>query len=131
VLNRRRSARLDPLDSDAAPLWDMWYMGSTPFPAELLNPAPRATVLGALAYPHLYARAAAATTSGEKTQSSGKVKLADLPDTAIVFRRYLDAGRMVNVHDWFESFKLVLEDQRSDDAAEVSFLLSARLCSLV
>ena len=34
------------------------------------------------------------------------------PDTGILFRRYLDSGKMINVYDWFESFAVVLEDQR-------------------
>ena len=35
-----------------------------------------------------------------------------LPDASILFRRYVDAGRMVNVFDWFQSFAVVLESQR-------------------
>jgi hypothetical protein len=96
-------------------------MGGTPFPTELLNPAPRAAVLGALSHPHLYARAAS-TVQNKREQDVGRVKLADLPDTAIAFRRYLDAGKMVNVHDWFESFKLVLDAQRPNDVREVRLL---------
>jgi origin recognition complex subunit 3 len=36
----------------------------------------------------------------------------ELPDTCILFRRYLDSGKMINVYDWFESFAVVLESQR-------------------
>jgi origin recognition complex subunit 3 len=36
----------------------------------------------------------------------------ELPDTSILFRRYLDSGKMINVYDWYESFAVVLEDQR-------------------
>ena len=36
-----------------------------------------------------------------------------LPDTSILFRRYLEAGRMINVYDWYESFSQVIESQRS------------------
>lgn len=36
----------------------------------------------------------------------------ELPDTSILFRRYLDSGKMINVYDWFESFALVLEEQK-------------------
>ena len=39
-------------------------------------------------------------------------ELWELPDTSIAFRRYVEAGRMVNVFDWFESFAVVLESQR-------------------
>ncbi|KAI0768174.1 origin recognition complex subunit 3 N-terminus-domain-containing protein [Trametes elegans] len=36
----------------------------------------------------------------------------ELPDTSIAFRRFVEAGRMVNAYDWFESFAVVLEAQR-------------------
>jgi origin recognition complex subunit 3 len=36
-----------------------------------------------------------------------------LPDASILFRRYLEAGRMINVYDWYESFSQVIESQRS------------------
>lgn len=35
-----------------------------------------------------------------------------LPDTSILFKRYLDSGKMINVYDWFESFQAVLEAQK-------------------
>jgi origin recognition complex subunit 3 len=40
-----------------------------------------------------------------------------LPDASILFRRYLEAGRMINVYDWYESFSQVIESQRSHLAA--------------
>jgi origin recognition complex subunit 3 len=36
----------------------------------------------------------------------------ELPDTSILFRGYLEAGRMINVFDWYQSFAAVLEAQR-------------------
>ena len=36
----------------------------------------------------------------------------DMPDTSILFRRYLESGKMINVFDWFESFTVVLETQK-------------------
>lgn len=36
----------------------------------------------------------------------------ELPDTSILFRGYLEAGRMINVFDWYQSFAVVLEAQR-------------------
>ncbi len=41
-----------------------------------------------------------------------ELALWELPDTSIAFRRYVEAGRMVNVFDWFESFAVVLDSQR-------------------
>lgn len=36
----------------------------------------------------------------------------NMPDTSILFQRYLESGKMVNVFDWFESFTVVLEAQK-------------------
>jgi origin recognition complex subunit 3 len=36
----------------------------------------------------------------------------DLPDTSILFRGYLEAGRMINVFDWYQSFAAVLDAQQ-------------------
>lgn len=36
----------------------------------------------------------------------------DMPDTSILFQRYLESGKMINVFDWFESFTVVLEAQK-------------------
>ena len=43
--------------------------------------------------------------------------LLDLPDTCILFKRYLDSGKMINVFDWFESFKSALETQKTHQIA--------------
>lgn len=36
----------------------------------------------------------------------------NMPDTSILFQRYLESGKMINVFDWFESFMIVLEAQK-------------------
>jgi len=36
----------------------------------------------------------------------------ELPDTGILFRGYLEAGKMINVFDWYQSFAAALESQR-------------------
>ncbi|KAJ8472438.1 hypothetical protein ONZ51_g8517 [Trametes cubensis] len=111
---------------DEQTLWDIWYTGNTPFPSELINPAPRPTVVAALLHPYDFAHAHAelvrATTDASAPGNESTVhmgegpphepELWELPDTSIAFRRYVEAGRMVNVYDWFESFAVVLETQR-------------------
>jgi origin recognition complex subunit 3 len=46
--------------------------------------------------------------------------LRDLPDTSILFKRYLDSGKMINVFDWFESFKSVLDTQKTHQIASTT-----------
>ena len=53
-----------------------------------------------------------AETSDSHAPSPIIPPLRDLPDISILFKRYLDSSKMINVYDWFESFKTVLEDQR-------------------
>jgi len=36
----------------------------------------------------------------------------EVPDTSILFRGYLEAGKMINVFDWYQSFAAVLETRR-------------------
>jgi origin recognition complex subunit 3 len=48
----------------------------------------------------------------ENQEDTGEHSIWELPDISILFKRYLDSGKMINVYDWFESFQLVLETQR-------------------
>jgi len=88
-------------------LWEVWHTGSTPFPSEMLNPAPRATVVSALLQPHTF------LPTSRDTPTTQRLPIWKLPDASILFRRYLEAGRMINVYDWYESFSQVIESQRS------------------
>jgi len=69
---------------------------------QLINPSVRASVQSGLLNPYAY------VDSGESRRRA----LWELPDTSILFNRYLDSGKMINVYDWFESFAVVLESQR-------------------
>ncbi|EPT02369.1 hypothetical protein FOMPIDRAFT_53811 [Fomitopsis schrenkii] len=101
---------------DEGPLWDIWYMGNTPFPADLINPAPRLSVVSALMHPDDFLAGADVdldlTLRYPGDEDECAPALWQLPDASILFRRYADAGRMVNVFDWFQSFAVVLEGQR-------------------
>lgn len=50
---------------------------------------------------------------GAPTDATSK-PLWELPDTSILFKRYLDSSKMINVYDWFESFQTILETQRTE-----------------
>ncbi|KAI6022101.1 origin recognition complex subunit 3 N-terminus-domain-containing protein [Pisolithus marmoratus] len=99
------------------PLWDIWYTGSTPFPTDLLNPSIRASILAGLLYPQEFSTSVAANGRSvhNNTEGDGEDEddsLLHMPDTTILFRRYLESGKMINVYDWFESFSVVLEAQK-------------------
>lgn len=88
-------------------LWEIWYTGPTPFPSEMLNPAPRASVVSALLQPQSFLPASQNDATPER------LPIWKLPDASILFRRYLEAGRMINVYDWYDSFSQAIESQRS------------------
>ncbi|KAF5384129.1 hypothetical protein D9615_003352 [Tricholomella constricta] len=98
---------LTPLED--ATLWDIWYTGQSPFPTDLINPSLRASMVASLLHPHDFAE-----QSDKEDEERSSFPLWELPDTSILFRRYLDSGRMINLYDWFESFQLELENQRQN-----------------
>ena len=73
----------------------------------MLNPAPRATIVSALLQPHTF------LSLPHDHPTTQRLPIWKLPDESILFRRYLEAGRMINVYDWYESFSQVIESQRS------------------
>ncbi|KAG6830996.1 hypothetical protein H0H92_013468 [Tricholoma furcatifolium] len=103
---------LIPLDD--LPLWDIWYTGASPFPVDLINPSMRATVVAGLLYPRDFA-----ASSDDKDKEQGDPPLWELPDTSILFHRYLDSGKMINIYDWFTSFQLELETQKEELGKQV------------
>ncbi|KAH9169541.1 origin recognition complex subunit 3 N-terminus-domain-containing protein [Lactarius sanguifluus] len=88
-------------------LWEIWYTGPTPFPSDILNPAPRASVVSALLQPQSFLPVSHNDATPER------LPIWKLPDASILFRRYLEAGRMINVYDWYDSFSQAIESQRS------------------
>ncbi|KAK0469029.1 origin recognition complex subunit 3 N-terminus-domain-containing protein [Desarmillaria tabescens] len=72
---------------------------------ELINPSIRASIISGLLRSHEFS---------DNVKNPEEINLWELPDTSILFRRYLDSGKMINVYDWFESFQPVLETQRRE-----------------
>lgn len=77
----------------------------------MINPSIRASIISGLLYPFEYINQAV-TQDQTPPSPHQNPELWELPDTSILFRRYLDSGKMINVYDWFESFAVVLESQR-------------------
>ncbi|KAK7448828.1 Origin recognition complex subunit 3 [Stygiomarasmius scandens] len=115
-------------------LWDVWYTGMMPFPSETLNPSVKASVISGLLYPKEFAPLLSpvlATALSNGKSKSGKKdehdsddeddeKLWELPDTSILFHRYLESGKMINVYDWFQSFHDVLETQMKEKRRQMA-----------
>lgn len=48
------------------------------------------------------------------TQTTHRRELSTLPDTCILFRRYIESGKMINIFDWYDSFAAALGEDRMD-----------------
>jgi origin recognition complex subunit 3 len=70
----------------------------------MINPNIRASIISGLLHPLDYVNPDAV---GQQPP-----ELWELPDTSILFKRYLDSGKMINVYDWYETFAVVLESQK-------------------
>lgn len=68
--------------------------------------------MAGLLNPYDFASTADAVLTQSEQHQQTRVALWELPDTSILFRRYLEAGRLINVHDWYESFGMALENQK-------------------
>ncbi|KAJ3734272.1 origin recognition complex subunit 3 N-terminus-domain-containing protein, partial [Lentinula guzmanii] len=101
------------------PLWDVWYTGSEVFPSETLNPSIRASIVAGLLRPEDFAAPAEPAIAGSASHSEDGFPIHTLPDISILFHRYLESGKMINVYDWFESFHAVLNVQRREAKAKI------------
>lgn len=82
---------------------------------QVVNPAPRAHITSALLHPESYAAQSPHPEVGKSDLGGTEDEVPavwELPDTSILFKGYLEAGRMINVFDWYQSFAAVLETQR-------------------
>ena len=76
------------------------------------------SIVNSLLHPHSVLREFEAITSEEYNDAENSAPPEDWeqPDTSILFRRYMEAGRMINVYDWYESFAQILDAQRREIA---------------
>ena len=75
-----------------------------------LNPNPHLSIVTSLLEPHEYL--------GWDRDTASRTSLTSLPDVAILFRRYVESGKMINIYDWYESFSMALEDLGSQEEDE-------------
>lgn len=83
---------------------------------QLINPAPRATIINALLHPDEVTKAHQELFGSDDVDTtdanSGETPSLIMPDTSILLKRYMEAGRLVNVYDLFESFSVALDQQQ-------------------
>lgn len=74
--------------------------------SQLLNPSLRYSLVRALVYTDTIVEPTNQRTRNkqQKVTLLDSNNISDLPDAAVLFRRYLESGRVINAYDWFESF---------------------------
>lgn len=74
---------------------------------------PRASIQTAINYPQTY--------SG--CDNCSDIITSHLPDITIIFRLYLECGRMINLSDWYEAFRSIVDTKKlkKDEEIEVRF----------
>lgn len=86
------------------PFQEIWRVDVSSDLQMLVNPSPRHAVLTALRYPQKLLSQHYEDTVVDDVMSSDAI-----PDTCLVFKCYNEAGRVLNLSDWFTAFKSVLE----------------------
>ncbi|KAG8808846.1 hypothetical protein FRC17_003747, partial [Serendipita sp. 399] len=131
----------------ASPLLRVWRTSETELPIDILNPSMRNTIISALSHPENYLlhdasqfikvrpadKPAPSKRRGKGSPIKGKGKATAKdevgyaeneegavvdPDISILFSRYANAGKTINVYDWFESFSQGLEAGRASRTKE-------------
>ncbi|KAG9062308.1 Origin recognition complex subunit 3 [Linnemannia hyalina] len=73
-------------------------------------PQPRASIQTALGQPEVYLNCdCCRPPSGSAGQSLADMVLPTQHDTCILYKLYVECGRMINMYDWFTAFGMILE----------------------
>ncbi|KAJ1308367.1 hypothetical protein OPQ81_004075 [Rhizoctonia solani] len=94
----------------AEPYSELYYTETSNGLKETLDPAPRSVILSALIRPGAYFNCECC----DPEESFAPESMAQRPDTCILFQRSLDAGKLINIADWFGSFVAVVQHEKVD-----------------
>ncbi|KZO95815.1 hypothetical protein CALVIDRAFT_555552 [Calocera viscosa TUFC12733] len=80
---------------------------------DLINPSGRSSITAGLLQPMTWLDPKLDLPEGDDGagQKAEEFDLATYPDVSILFHRSLDAGKKINLLDWFESFSMALENE--------------------
>ncbi|KAG0237232.1 Origin recognition complex subunit 3 [Actinomortierella wolfii] len=103
------------------PFHEIFYYSQYRLQQKAFMPQPRASIQTALGHPEQYLNCLCCTKSGADGQSQEGLVLHTHPDTCILYKLYVECGRMINMYDWFTAFSAILErgnDQHDEDGDE-------------
>ncbi|CAE6366518.1 unnamed protein product [Rhizoctonia solani] len=94
------------------PYSELYYTETSGGLKETLDPAPRSAILSALIRPGAYLNCECC----DPEETFAPESMAQRPDTCVLFQRSLDAGKLLNIADWFGSFVAVVQHEKVDRA---------------
>ncbi|XP_067627663.1 origin recognition complex subunit 3 [Eurosta solidaginis] len=103
IQNEIVAAHLTPL-TRAPPLHELFVFSDVGTVRRNIIGAPRAALHMALNNPHYYLQCKCCQLS-ESTQM-----LSTLPDLSVAYKLHLECGRMINLFDWLQAFRSVVDD---------------------
>ncbi|KAF9570993.1 Origin recognition complex subunit 3 [Mortierella alpina] len=94
------------------PLNEIFYYSQLTIQQKAFLPQPRASIQTALGQPELYLNCACChpPKGTERTRASlADMVLPTQHDTCILYKLYVECGRLINMYDWFTAFGMILE----------------------
>ncbi|CUA77925.1 Origin recognition complex subunit 3 [Rattus norvegicus] [Rhizoctonia solani] len=92
----------------AEPYSELYYTETASGLKETLDPAPRSVILSGLVRPGAYFSCECC----DPEESFAPESMAQRPDICVLFQRSLDAGKLLNIADWFGSFVAVVQHEK-------------------
>ncbi|XP_035894332.1 origin recognition complex subunit 3 [Anopheles stephensi] len=118
---------LRPATSETVPLVELFIYKDSTYLRQHIVGAPRAAIHIALNNPQHYMQCECCTLD----ESSCIVP--SLPDLSIAYKLHLECGRMINLFDWLQAFRTILDDDSRNDGSEqqVDPIIQARFTRVV
>ncbi|KAF9351066.1 Origin recognition complex subunit 3 [Mortierella sp. AD094] len=94
------------------PLYEIFYYSQVKIQQKAFLPQPRASIQTALGQPELYLNCDCchppSDANGAST-SRAEMVLPTQHDVCILYKLYVECGRLINMYDWFTAFGMILE----------------------
>ncbi|XP_049290606.1 origin recognition complex subunit 3 [Anopheles funestus] len=117
---------LRPATSQTVPLVELFIYNDSTYLRQHIVGAPRAAVHIALNNPQYYTQCDCCILD----ESSCIVP--SLPDLSIAYKLHLECGRMINLFDWLQAFRMIIDDNNNDEIEQqVDPTIQARFTRVV
>ncbi|KAF9155881.1 Origin recognition complex subunit 3 [Actinomortierella ambigua] len=91
------------------PFHEIFYYSQYRLQQKAFIPQLRASIQTALGHPEQYLNCICCKASGPGSQSQADLVLHTHPDTCILYKLYVECGRMINMYDWYSAFSAIIE----------------------